>query len=104
MNGRYILDGHMPVPCDELLHWAKAMETDRHVGNDTIGDAQVSTVFLGLDHSFHGGPPILFETMVFGSEFGKWERRYCTWEEAEAGHREIVAAIKAGTAPSEEPA
>lgn len=30
----------------------------------------VSTVFLGIDHSFGFGPPLLFETMVFRSRRG----------------------------------
>ena len=54
----------------------------------------VSTVFLGIDHNFGGkGKPILFETMVFGKGDlvpDNWMARYCTWEQAEAGHKAIV--------------
>lgn len=31
----------------------------------------VSTVFLGLDHAFTGGPPLLYETMVFAKN--EWD-------------------------------
>jgi hypothetical protein len=49
----------------------------------------VSTVFLGLDHNFlRTGPPVLFETMIFGVPFvSEWQRRYCTWDEAVDGHK-----------------
>lgn len=30
-----------------------------------IGDYIVSTVDLGLDHSFGDGPPLYYETMIF---------------------------------------
>jgi hypothetical protein len=57
----------------------------------------VSTVFLGLDHSFGGGPPVLFETMVFGMPDGsEYQDRYHTWQEAEAGHREVVRKLRNG--------
>jgi hypothetical protein len=91
MNGQYILDGHNPIPVDDLLQWGQWLETaDRVVGKDEIGDATVSTVFLGLDHSFGFGPPMLFETMIFGGPHDQEMERYSTWEEAEAGHQRWV--------------
>jgi hypothetical protein len=48
---------------------------------------QVSTVFLGLNHNFGNGPPMLFETMIFGGRFDQEQWRYSTWEEAEKGHQ-----------------
>lgn len=74
----------------------------RRIGGDEIGDCYVSTVFLGIDHGYRkGGPPILYETMVFWNGNGEppewlggrdmtW--RYATYEEAEAGHQ--AACIK----------
>ena len=56
----------------------------------------VSTVFLGMDHSFDGGTPVLFETMIFGGEYDQFQERYCTWDEAEEGHKvacELVSKI-----------
>ena len=60
-NGRYILVGKKAVPCDDLMTWAKAFEDQeaRKVARTEIGDGvYVSTVFLGLDHSFGQGPPL----------------------------------------------
>jgi hypothetical protein len=96
-SGRYILDGHQPVPCEDLFRWARWFETaDRYVAKTRIGPLRVSTVFLGLDHAaFRGEAPLLFETMIFGtearSEFSNsYCERYSTWEEAERGHMAAV--------------
>ena len=55
------------------------------------GEIVVSTVFLGLDHGWGDGPPVLFETLVFPDT--KRMDRYCTWDEAVAGHERIVALV-----------
>lgn len=100
----YILDGHTPVPCDDLLVWAHWYEhADRHVAWTEFEDGTfVSTVFLGLDHSFSNGvgPPILFETMIGKHDretsANTWEDhqwRYATWQEAEAGHKAAVKLV-----------
>lgn len=92
-NGRYILDSQgMPVAEDDLLVWANWLETtDRQVAMDKLGDVEVSTVFLGLDHSFGGAAPILFETMIFGGPHDQYQDRYSTREEALAGHQKALA-------------
>lgn len=54
----------------------------------------MSTVFLGLDHNFSGGEPILFETMIFGGPLDGEQRRYHTYDQAERGHTEAVAAAR----------
>jgi hypothetical protein len=54
------------------------------------GNARVSTIFLGLDRRFEGeGPPILFETMVFGGKHDQYQERCATWDEAEAMHQPV---------------
>lgn len=87
---KYILDGKKPKIEKDLFKWAGWMATaDRIVAKTIIRDVTVSTVFLGLDYSFRGkGPPILFETMIFGGKLDHYMVRYSTWEEAEAGHKE----------------
>lgn len=64
----------------------------------------VSTVFLGLDHNFGGGPPLIFETMIFpsnnSSETGCW--RYSTEAEALEGHRWAVHLLKSGYCTDED--
>ncbi len=88
----YVLDGRTPVPAQTLEAWARMFEDieGRRVGWTVLTvEIAVSTVFLGFDHSFGGGPPVLFETMIFGlSADGEWghQHRYATWDEAERGH------------------
>lgn len=101
MLKHYKLEGKKIVECRDLMEWAEWYETacyngERHVALDFICGIRVSTVFLGLDHRFfEEGAPILFETMVFAGDFSELDmRRYCIYEEAEAGHKEIVKNIK----------
>lgn len=95
-NGHYILKGHTPVDVP-LLEWAKWFEKSgkqRIVKQTMLKNGKwVSTVFLGLDHNFFGGKPYLFETMVFPSKTDYSEldcNRYSTWDEAAAGHLEMI--------------
>ena len=96
MSEYYILDGRDAKPADGFT-WAKWLEehrTDRHVADETRGDARISTVFLGLNHNFCGdGPPLIFETMVFGGPLDQEQERYSTWEQAEAGHAAMLARL-----------
>lgn len=63
---------------------------------------RVSTVDLGLDHSFGFGPPLYYETMIFKhnqkyeeeNPFEWFQERYTTKKEAIAKHKEIVKAFK----------
>jgi hypothetical protein len=68
----------------------------RQVGEDHIGHHWVSTVFLCLDHNYTGeGPPVLFETLVQGlGNSGGVIRRYRTWDEAAAGHQEVLEELR----------
>jgi hypothetical protein len=99
-------NGHVPIPveCEVWSEWiSRTMPQDRRVGGDMIGTIYLSTVFLGLDHSFVDGPPMYFETMAFdkaderpwaGLEEGDFFERYATWEAAELGHREKLERLK----------
>jgi len=94
MDRYYILDGKTPVLCD-LMTWAQEFKTsNRTVAKTKIWDVLISTVFLGLDHNWGDGPPILFETMVFGGELDQEQERYSTWEEAEVGHQRMVEMVE----------
>lgn len=66
------------------------------VKQETIGDYFVSTVWLGLDHGFGRGAPVIFETMVFhtGSSSDLDCERYCTEEEASEGHERIADKVR----------
>lgn len=94
--GHYVLLGKLAVPEPDLLKWARWFEkADRHVFETQIGGIWISTVFLGLDHSFGRGLPILFETMIFRGGAGGEMFRCETWEQAEAQHKEAVALVRA---------
>jgi hypothetical protein len=109
----FILDGHEAVPVD-VLTWGLWFETHREerIVKQDIDEGsgwKVSTVFLGLDHQWRdGGPPHLFETMVFAPErrpvpaglkdVADLMRRYSTWDEAESGHAAVVATMRAAFA------
>jgi hypothetical protein len=107
MNGRYILDGHTPVPCEDLIEWAKWMENidNCRVALTEIGPYTVSTVFLGLDHQWYKGPPVLFETMILLTDHqsfeGDYQIRCSTWDEALAMHTEGVKYALARSANGE---
>jgi hypothetical protein len=93
----YILKDRVPVPTD-LMTWAKAFEdiSARIVAKDEFAGVMVSTVFLGLNHRFGDGPPLLFETIIFGGPFDQEMNRYATYDEAETGHAAMVAKAKCG--------
>ena len=86
-----------PVPCSSLD--LEFDDSHRRVAMDELNNgSRVSTVFLALDHGF-GSAPLFFETMVFAKDsfHDRYCRRYETWEQAEVGHKEVLAAFKDGT-------
>jgi hypothetical protein len=86
--------GQTPAVELDLLTWARWFEEgDRRVRHTRVMDSvDVSTVFLGLNHNYWGGPPLLFETMLFWPGGDGYEQRRCsTWEQAEKMHREGIA-------------
>jgi hypothetical protein len=106
---RYVLnESGEPVPEPDLIAWGRWMGdgATRRVAMDWVGDVRVSTVFLGLDHSFvPGGAPVLWETMIFGGEHDGHTDRYTSQAEAIAGHAsavELARAHAAGVAAPEE--
>ena len=92
------------IPATDLIDWAIWLQqTDNHVGYDEISGFIVSTVFMGINHTWGRGRPHWFETMVFrqmdnrrmlGRLIDQW--RYATLEEARAGHKLAVAAVEKG--------
>lgn len=93
----YVLDDkHVPLREFDLGKWSKWVvePKNRRIAETKVGSKIVSTVFLGVDHGFDGGPPVLFETMVFGGKFSQYMQRYCTYEGALEGHEETVNLVK----------
>jgi hypothetical protein len=91
----YELVGQTPVQIEgDILECARRWEAlDRRVARTTLFDTCiVSTIFLGFDHAFFGGPPILFETLVSWMGEGGYEQERCsTWPEAEEQHARMCA-------------
>ncbi len=79
-----------PLSFDEYFAWNKGEVIV--VGKQKIGkDVKVSTVFLGLNHSYREDEePLLFETMVFGGEHDQYMVRCSTWEGAVNWHKDTV--------------
>lgn len=99
-------DGN-PVAEPNTITWGRWFETaDRIVAQDTVYivaqdtvlGVKVSTVFLGLNHNYGPGPPLLWETMTFAVDSSRPEldglqERYETKEAALAGHKAMLARV-----------
>jgi hypothetical protein len=132
-NGRYMLqdDGETPIAVDDLFVWGRWLEDQRgrrvmqtRLGWPTYSYTYfLSTVFLGLDHNFAAGPPVLWETMIFRQRrrdgtpprfrfqrarprfrrscrrptdhlgFDEWQDRYTSFADAISGHLAAEARI-----------
>ena len=98
----YVLDERgEPQPCDDVLAWGRWFETaERHVAQDMdegegAERVRVSTVFLGIDHNWHGdGPPVLWETLVFGGPLDGEMQRYCSKAHALVGHQAMCQRVR----------
>lgn len=92
----------VPVSYMEWARWSEqahgpGFEKHCRVGETFVGPCKVSTVFLisGIDYSWGIGPPLFFETMVFGGlAYDDCQWRWSTYEEAEAGHAAIVESVR----------
>ena len=88
-----------PIPVGAVT-WEAWFETaNRVVGYDKVHGNKISTVFLGIDHNFDGGIPILWETMIFGGEHDGYCRRYSSKSDALEGHALAVLIAKGETTP-----
>ncbi len=92
----YDRDGS-PIPYTKWMwirgvaNWYKIVRHD-HLQADLL----VSTVWLGYDHSMRmGGPPIIFETMVFGlKRFEGYQDRFGLGRVTFEGHERILAQVR----------
>lgn len=91
-----------PITAEEADPLLGDITYKRVAGDTVVLDGQqlaVSTVWLGVDHNYtRQGPPIIFETMVFGNHpladaNACW--RYETEEQARTGHANVVKALRA---------
>lgn len=103
----------LPVPIGEWVRRLEAQGDYPLIAQDNVGNFLVSTVWLGMDHSLGGGPPLIFETMLLPARDGKplppgeWPEdddgsdlssgriwRYSTEEDARAGHESVLARLR----------
>ena len=84
-------------PLTDAMAWGKlhADPAYKRVAETILPDGKwVSTVWLGIDHRFGEGPPLIFETMIFPSKDGLLHEldqdRYSTETEAIVGHKAMV--------------
>jgi hypothetical protein len=90
----YDRQGH---PLD-LQAWAHKLEDMDYkiVRQDHVDGHFVSTVWLGLDHGMFGGPPLIFETMIFDQRADAHSfdevycERYTTEDAARVGHDRAI--------------
>lgn len=107
-NGHIILfyrpDGTPINTGDDLqdtIEYGTLHEMYHRVAETQIGPYWISTVYLGLDHSYGHGPPLIFETMIFKDGGGiadsndEYMDRYATWQQALDGHQNVVGALAA---------
>ena len=78
-----------------ITEWARKFESggSRRVAEDNIGVVRVSTVWIGLNHNWSDGPPLIFETMIFGGDHDEHQERYSTEAQALEGHARAVALV-----------
>lgn len=79
----------------DILAWARWFESaNRRVAETVIppNNIRVSTVFLGIDHGWHG-KPMWFETMIFGGKHDEYTTRCETWDEALEMHKLAVQTL-----------
>lgn len=96
MSDKFTLDSDgNPVAEYDLLRWARWMEAnERSLRRTNIGQVCVSTVFLGIDHGFDGGRPVLWETMIFGGPTDAEQQwRYTSKSAAIDGHASAVKLV-----------
>lgn len=98
----YILDGKIirkPRSYREIMISFVWFEKYRFVARETIiAGVEVSTVFLGMDHNWGGGEPLLFESMIFAEDkppIDCNQMRYHTYQAAMAGHHEMCDQARA---------
>lgn len=87
---------------DTKVHGRKysdSYHTGKRVARTVVGEITVSTVWLGLDHDFNTGVPIIFETMTFGDPWNNEMERYSTEEDAIRGHLRVLDRLRAGKPP-----
>ena len=97
MNEHYILVDKkiQEATLTEWGEWLGRKDNPKKIERTEFDDCYVSTVFLGLDHSFTpGAEPVLFETMVFGGDMDQEQDRCCTYDQAVEMHKRMCEKVR----------
>lgn len=91
MLGYYDKEGK---PISWERHLELTMDLDyKIIAKTRVGTNEVSTVWLGMNHNWGPGPPLIFETLVFPACDDGYH--YATLEQALNGHETMVQKYKA---------
>ncbi len=93
--GRYYDRDGTPIDFAKWV-WMREAHPGYKIIRHTHGkDSLISTVHLGMNHNYDDlGPPIIFETMVFGIDgWEDYQERYAREADAVEGHHRILAEI-----------
>ena len=89
MTSRYYDRQGNPI---SMTEWASLLDGGENqiVARTERDGILVSTVYLGLNHAWDDGLPLIFETMIFGGDHDEEQWRYSTEAEALEGHQAAV--------------
>lgn len=85
--------------------WTKLFHDRKYqiIKQTRVEDWVVSTVWLGINHAFGGGPPIIFETLILDDSQGEVDgTRYSTEDQALKGHKRFVQQARNRKRPLDE--
>jgi len=102
--GHYLLQPDHTVKRVSLIEYLDNWAVDRLLFVTQVGDASVSTIFLGIDpgEKFRRGAPLLFETMIFGGRHDHFQMRWPSYDAARIGHHQIVQNLQDNTRAEDE--
>lgn len=80
----------------DLMQWVALLDDQayRVVAQEQIGEARVSTVWLGSNHRYGPGAPLIFETMIFGGPHDGYCDRYPSEAMAREGHAHALRVVR----------
>lgn len=90
-----------------FVRWVAITKVDpdyKIVARTELDGVLISTVWLGLDHAYGRalGPPLIYETMIFGGpvDLDEYQERYSTEGAAVTGHDAAVRLVRRAQAES----
>lgn len=112
LDGHYVLEGEIfrKARCySEFILQREMFEQYMRIAQNFFlgGAIWVSTTFLGFDHAYGDGTPVLFESMCFcyrpewkEHDIDGMQERYHTYEAAVTGHRKMCETVEAAVKES----